>query len=196
MAYEVPAMTIHFMLQTLQESSGAHYEKLLTDAGLTRFLRKLPPENWEPVAEQTELTRLFTAVYHTLGESLTRTFLRNWGQFTGNKFAANPLVADLRAEAQALPPAAQLAWFVQTMATLSARSWAPHILSEDARAWYCEMDPCPVCRDIRGAHGPICGDCEGMYGAMAKHLLGRRVVIEEVACAAAVAARCKWAYYK
>ena len=196
MAYEVPATTIHFVLLALKESSGAHYEKLLTAAGLTRFLLRLPPDSWELVAERNELTQLFTAVYNTLGEALTRTFLRNWGQFTAHKFAANPLVAELRAEAQALPPEQQLAWFVQTMAAFSARSWAPHIISEDDRAWYCEMDPCPVCRDIRGAHGPICGDCEGMYSAMAKHLLGHRVVIEEVACAAAGAARCKWAYYK
>ncbi len=105
MAYEVPAMTLHFVLESLQESSGKNNEKLVIAAGLNRFLRNLPPESWEPVAEQAELTRLFTAVYKTLGESLARNFLRTWGQFTGEKLTQTPLMRDLRTAAQAVPPA-------------------------------------------------------------------------------------------
>jgi hypothetical protein len=196
MTYDVPALTIHYVLQSLGDSSGAYYESLLTEAGLSRFLQHVPEATWEPVATRAELVALFAAVYHTLGPVLTRNFLRTWGRFTGNNFAQTEIAQAMKAEADQVPPDARLAWFVHALADFSARTWAPHILSEDAEAWYCEMDPCPVCLQIRGATQPICGDVEGMYSTLAQHIIGRRVVVEEVACAAAGAPRCKWAYYK
>jgi bacteriochlorophyll 4-vinyl reductase len=196
MAEGIPATTIHLVLQSLKSSSGPHYEQILADAGMTRFLDNLPPLGWQPVATRDEFSRMFAAVYERLGESLTRNFLRTWGQMTAQGFLQTEDGKAMLTAAARVPEKDKLAWFAKAMADLSAQAWSTQTLEDAPDAWYFTMDDCPICRHVRGAGAPLCTDVEGLYGAIARQVFGRRLRIAEVACVATGAPRCRFAYYK
>jgi hypothetical protein len=194
-AIPIPGQSFLQITRTLQATCGQQYEPLLKAAGLARFLQTPPADDWRPAGTSAELVRLFTVVYDMLGEDLTRLFHRNCNVAIASYILEGQWAAAARAEAAQVPAEQRLAWAVQEIARYCARSWSPHLISEDAGAWYLTNDHCVVCADVRGAVGPFCGTAT-MFAALAQALVGRRVRGIEVECAAMGAPHCKYALYK
>jgi predicted hydrocarbon binding protein len=184
------------VLQAIQETSGPQYPNILRAAKLNRFIDALPEEGIHPVATREEFERLYSAVYQMLGESLTRLFLRNYGQRMAVQLLANPEMQQRIAHAATLAPAQRLEAFVHGYAEYSARVWAAIRITQDEQAWYLELEYCPNCAGIHGATAPICQSPVVVFGTLAKAAVGRSVRITELTCAAAGDAHCKFALYK
>jgi V4R domain len=194
-AASIPGQSLRQILLTLQASCGQQYEPLLKAAGLARFLHSLPPDDWNPAGTTGEVARLFKVVYDMLGEELTRLFHRNNNLAIAEYLLHSPRGQQMIAQAAQMPPDQRLGWFVRETAVFSGRTWTPHTASEDADAWYLTNEHCLVCAGVQGAAAPFCGSAT-LYAHMAKAIVGRRVRVVEVECAAMGAPHCKYALYK
>ena len=193
---DVQASTLRYALLAVQQISGAQYEVLLTRAGLTRFRDALPPVDLQPVATRAELSQLFATTYELLGEALTRLFIRNFGKAIAETLVGSAPWLALAAQGAGVPRDGQRAWFVQQMAQVTGRNWSHMTISEDAAAWYLELEACPICAGIRGISAPICANVEGVWAAAARLMIQQRVRVAEVACHAMGAPHCRFAIYK
>jgi len=191
----IPGQSFRQILVTLQASCGQQYEPLLKAAGLMRFQQTLPPDDWSPAGTAAEIARLFKVVYDMLGEDLTRLFHRNNNLAIAKFILKSPAGQSMVAEAAQIPAGQRLGGFVRAMALSSGRTWTPHTVSEDADAWYLTNEHCLVCAGVQGAASPFCGSAT-LYAYLAKAVIGRRVRVVEVECAAMGAPHCKYALYK
>ena len=197
MEMNIPARTVYAVLHAVQEISGQQYAHLLQMAGWSRFQRGIPAPSNALIATRAELEQLFSSVYTLLGEGLMRLFLRNYGRLLGEQILANPTAGGVVALWAAIPPAErQLAAFVGVAAQISNRFWATTTRSEDAQAYYLAYTDCPLCRGVPHAGAPLCATTEALYRLLAKELLGYRLQVVEIECAATGAPRCKVAFYK
>jgi hypothetical protein len=176
--------------------SGPQYGALLRQAGLERYSGSAPAGEDAAACSVEELVGLYTRVYEMLGPTLTRLFHRNCGLVLAGIAREGAGWPPLVAQAQAVPAAQRLEWFVRTMAQQAEGAWTRSIITEDGQAWYLAMEECPTCQGIRGAPLPLCMAGETTYGELAKHLLGGRVRVTEVACRAMGAPYCTYAFDK
>ena len=192
----VPRATLRAVLQSIQSMSGPQYVVLLQQAGLERYNGTAP--GWEDGAACSieELVGLYRRVYEMLGPTLTRLFHRNCGMVLAGIAREGAGWPQLVTQAQAVPEAQRLEWFVRTMAQQAEGAWTRSIITEDAQAWYMAMEECHTCQGIRGAPLPLCMTGEATYSEMAKHLLGWRVRVTEVTCRAMGAPYCTYAFGK
>jgi bacteriochlorophyll 4-vinyl reductase len=195
MAMDISARTVHAVLHSVQEISGIQYNGLLARAGWSRFAASIPPVSEDLIATRAELERLFANVYPLLGEGLTRLFLRNYGRLLARQILAEDTGPRLQAKAPT-PPEQRLAWFAAAMTQMSTHSWTPATLSDDPHAYYITFERCPLCAGVPNAHAPLCATMEALYSHLAQHLIGRRLRVVEVACAATGAPHCRVALYK
>lgn len=187
---------MHAVLQAVHETSGPQYANILRTAGLTRFIDELPEPGWQPVASREELERLYATVYEMLGESLTRLFMRNYGQRLAAQLLENTEIQGIIERVRTLEPAQRLEAFIRQYVQFSNRGWSAVRISEDQRAWYLEQEHCPNCAGIHGASAPICQSPVIVYGTLAKAAVGRPVQVTEVTCVAADDPHCKFAVTK
>lgn len=193
---DVPANTMRNALLVVQQISGGQYALLLSHAGLERFRDALPAEDMQLVATRAELSRLYSTVYEMLGEALTRLFMRNSGKGFAEVLVRSESWQALAQEGAGVPPEQRRAWFVQQMAKVTGRNWSRTNISEDADAWYLELEFCPNCAGITGVSAPICANVEVVWAAAAKLMIQQRVRVVEVACHGMGAPHCKFAIYK
>jgi hypothetical protein len=102
----------------------------------------------------------------------------------------------LIAGSAAIPISDRMGWLMQQSAAQSARSGIPLHITEDATCWYEEPEVCYICAGIRGVQAPICMMRESFGRRVAEQVMGRRVRVVEVACAAMGAPHCKFAVWK
>jgi predicted hydrocarbon binding protein len=196
MAYEITGRTVCTVLRAVREVTGALYPQLLAQAGWTRFLDNLPPNDFVPVATRTELESLFGGAYALMGEAPTRLFLRNYGSLLGQQVMSAPAGQELQAALPSVPPAEHLRWMVERLLDISNRSWTETTMSEDDRAYYLTYKRCPLCAQISHAQAPLCTTMTTFYGSMVRALLGSRTLIVETQCAAIGDPACVVAFYK
>jgi hypothetical protein len=196
MSQSVPGVTLRAVLQTIHSVSGPQYMGLLRQAGLERY-GTTAPELRDPAAcTREELVALYTSVYTMLGPTLTRLFHRNCGAVFAGMAREAPSWTQSVAQARAVPESRRLEWFVRAMAKQAEEAWTRSILTEDAQAWYMAMEQCYTCQGIAAATMPLCVAGETTYGELAKHMLGWRVRVTEVACHAMGAQYCTYAFEK
>jgi hypothetical protein len=197
MAMDVRARTVRAVLRAVREVSGPLYNQLLAKAGWARFQGdELPPESDDLIATRDELETLFANVYGMVGEGPTRLFLRNYGQLLATQIMDSTLGRARAQEATTIPPDQRVRWFANSMALMSERSWTPTTLTEDDTAFYLTYERCPLCAGAQGATVPLCTAMDPMYSNLAKQLIGQRLRVAELECAAMGAAHCKVAIYK
>jgi hypothetical protein len=183
-------------LQAVKRASGPQYAQILEQAGMLRYLDTLPPPDESPSVTPEEYSRLPAAVFSMLGEHLTRLFLRNLGTLGATRMQQGPLVPKWAAQAAGVPPDQRLAWFVQWAAATNERIWTHSPVTEDADAWYITMDVCANCLGIHNVSEPICANSTYLYMGLAEPIIGQKVRVTEVECAAMGAPHCKFAFYK
>src|SRR5689334_23372665 len=143
----VPALSVRLVLNTLREISGPQYERLVTQAGLGRFLANPPADSWAPAATEAEINHMFGVAYQMLGDKGIRLFFRNYSQRLVPLILQSDLMRAKVAEVRsgAIPADRQLAWFVEAMSELANQGWSPVTTSEDRDAYYIEYLNCPLC---------------------------------------------------
>jgi predicted hydrocarbon binding protein len=196
LTHSVPANTLRMVLESVARVSGPHYELVLGDSGLERFTATPPPASLEPVATAEELTRLYAAVHERLGEPLTRLFLRNYGRLLPEKMLQTRWGQAIQAQAPQVPSDRRLEWFLRELARMTAQYGTRLTVTEDDWAWYIALEQCPSCAGIHDVSAPICADGEVNYKGMAEKVVGRRIRVIEVECAAMGARHCKYAFFK
>jgi bacteriochlorophyll 4-vinyl reductase len=197
LAWTIPEQTMWVTLQAITQATGPQAPALLTEAGLGRFLARPPaPESMQPVATAAELNALYQLLHHKLGDALTRLFHRNCGEIVATGLLQRPEAQRLAAAVPPGPPDVQLRWFAEAFAAWSGRNWAQLTITEDAVACYYTVAVCPACVGITGAQLPLCASATVIYQRLARAWLGRRVRVEEIACAAMGAPHCTYALYK
>ena len=196
MAGEVTSNTMRVVIQSVQQTSGPQFGLLLRAAGLERFVATLPAADMQFCATGEELVRLFHTVYEMLGEDCTRLFHRNCGVLFAEGTLAGRWGQDMLQRAPQIPAGARLAWFARELAEMAGRAYSPQILTEDATAWYLASEVCYTCLGIHNVSAPLCAAATMMYKGLADKLVGRRVRVAEVTCAAMGAPHCKFALYK
>lgn len=196
MEMTVPGINVRLILESLRLLNDPQYDFLLTMAGWSRFRAALPPPTTEPAATEAEYNHLFGLVYTQLGESLTRLFLRTFGQKIAGFMVEMDLLKAKAAEGAQIPADRQVGWFAQTMVELAHVFWGPVMADEDAQAYYIAFPVCTLCAEIKGAQAPICSMMPAFYQMISRSLIGRRLESEEVTCAALGAPYCKYAIYK
>jgi hypothetical protein len=196
MHHSIPGITLRAVLQAIQNVSGPQYTGLLRQAGIERYRTALPAADDPAACSIEELVALYTAVYEMLGPTVTRLFHRNCGIALAAISREMPSWTNTIAQAQTIPEAQRLEWFVRLTAKQLEAAWTRAIITEDARAWYVAMEQCYTCQGIQGATMPICMAGETLYPEMAKQLLGWRVRVTEVACHAMGAKYCTYAFDK
>ncbi|HUS14139.1 MAG TPA: 4-vinyl reductase [Chloroflexia bacterium] len=108
----------------------------------------------------------------------------------------SPQLAELGGLLAELPEEKRLGVFVQHFGPVVARTWSPVQITEDAEAWYITVETCATCLGLREVSAPICASAQVLYQGLATKILGRRVRVSEVECAAQGAAACRFALYK
>lgn len=203
----VPGFTMYVILEAARKASGTQFAHVLKQADLSRFAERSPDPSNEPVATPMELLRLFTHFYETLGEQMTRMAFRTWGKEIAHyMLAPQPWGDNLRAAVQGQPPAQQLGVLIRAIGELSNTYWSPTVMHETPTAWYMTLMPCTICLGIceliphlpaeKRPTGPLCSNLEGAIPAIVYQVLKQRIVVTEVACAAAGAPHCQYAIYK
>lgn len=193
---DISARTVHAVLNAVRAVTGAQYMRLLAQAGWSRFQDQIPPDDDLLVATRAELESLFATIYRIMGEAPMRLFLRNYGHLVARQILDSYAAPTLVAGAAATPEPQKLAWFANTMAGISTRSWTPALVTEDGDAYYLTFERCPLCTGATGAGAPLCAAMDSLYSDLARQLIGHRPRIAEVACAAMGAPACKVAIYK
>jgi predicted hydrocarbon binding protein len=203
----IPGFTMYVIMEAARKTSGVQYANVLDRAGLSRFRDHSPEPNGTPVATPLELKRMFTQFYEVLGEQVTRMAFRTWGrEIAPYILAPQPWGDQMRAEVLSKPPAQQLGALVHFIGELGNAYWSPTRMTETDEAWYMTLTPCTICLGIcelaaqlppeKRPTRPICSNLEGVIPAIAYQVLKHRIVVTEVACAAAGAPHCQYAIYK
>ncbi len=188
----VPANVLRMILEGIRDVAGSQFGTLLAKAGLSHYEAELPPQDGTPTITEPELSGLYGTTYRVVGESLTRTFLTNYGRRLPEALLAAPSGQEMLAKAAQVPAAERLGASIKLIADTGTKLWTEMSWSEDSEFYYLEISRCAICADIKGARSPICGNSEIVYGALARALSGIRVSALEVECAAAGAPRCKY----
>ncbi|HMA34833.1 MAG TPA: 4-vinyl reductase [Chloroflexia bacterium] len=196
MAYSISGSVARVVLTALQEISGPQYTKILQESGLERYSTALPPEGEAPVISEGEMVRFQQTVYRMLGEDLLRLFRRNFGQASAQALAHGPWGAQIRAQIAGIPADRQMGWLVAQYVALAETMGGRYELTEDATAWYMDAITCLECLDLHGAKAPICATLTAVLKGLGDQILGRRIRVEEIACRAVGAPRCKRVIYK
>ena len=134
MAHYVANSVTRTTLQAIKTVSGRNYERIVQQAGLARYLDRLPPADDNPGCTAEEYSGIPAAVYAMLDEALTRLFLRNTGTAAAERIMRDPRVQALYPAGSAVPAEQKLDWFVHVWAPLVERTWSRTVLSEDATA--------------------------------------------------------------
>ncbi len=184
------------ILEGIREVAGSQFGLLLEKAGLSRYAEELPPRDASPTITEPELSSLYGTTFRVVGESLTRTFLTNYGRRLPDALLSSPAGQEMLAKVGQVPPAERLREAIKVIAETGTKIWTEMSSSEDSEYYYLEISRCAICADIKGARSPICGNSEIVYGALARALSGIRVSALEVECAAAGAPRCKYRIHK
>ena len=193
---QIPARTMRLTLQTMKENSGSQYGHLLAAAGLARYSEMLPPDDWTPSATVDELAELYHTVYNMLGESLTRLFLRNYGQGLARTLLDQEWGQAMLAQAPAIPATQRVHWFVDKWLAHTGQHWTLMTVVQDEAAWYLTPELCHYCAGITGVSAPLCAATEVMLRTVAEKIVGWRVRVVEIECAAMGSRHCKYAIYK
>lgn len=180
------------ILEGIRDVAGSQFGVVLEKAGLSRYAAQLPPQDISPTITEPELSALYGTTYRVVGESLTRTFLTNFGKRLPEALLASPAGQEMLAKAAQVPPSERLGAAINLIAETGTKIWTEMSASEDSEYYYLEISRCAICADIHGARSPICGNSEIVYGALARALSGIRVSALEVECAAAGAPHCKY----
>ena len=188
----VPAVVLKMILEGIRDVAGKQFPKVLTEAGLTQYEDKLPPEDQSPTVTEPELSGLYGATYRVIGESLTRVFLQRYGQKLPDAMLAGPAGQLMLKMMEGVPADKRLGTAVQVIADTGTRLWTPMRWSEDDEAYYLEIEHCAICANMHGARSPMCASSEFFYGALARALTGFRITALEVECAAMGAKECKY----
>ena len=196
MTGQIPARTMRLTLQTMKENSGSQYGHLLAAAGLARYSDMLPPDDWTPSATSAELAELYHTVYTMLGESLTRLFLRNYGQGLARAVLEQKWGQAMLAQAPNIPASQRVHWFVDKWLAHTGQHWTLMTVAQDSVAWYLTPEFCQYCARISGVSAPLCAATEVMLRTVAEKIVGWRVRVVEIECAAMGAPHCKYAIYK
>jgi bacteriochlorophyll 4-vinyl reductase len=195
--WTIPEETMWVTMQAITQAAGPQAPALLTEAGLGRFLNQPPtPGSMQLVATVEELNLLYQVIHRKLGDALTRLFHRNCGEIVATGLLQRPEAQRLAAAVPPGPPDVQLRWFADAFAAWSSRNWAQLTVTEDAVACYYTVGVCPACTGISGAQLPLCASATVIYQRLMRTWLGRRVRVEEIACAAMGAPHCVYALYK
>jgi len=78
------------ILEGIRDVAGSQYPKVLEAAGMSRYANEMPPADASPTITEPELSRLYGSTYRTIGESLTRVFLTNYGRRLPDALLAAP----------------------------------------------------------------------------------------------------------
>jgi hypothetical protein len=196
MPHYIASSLLRATLQAAKRASGAQYTTILAHAGMQRYAEALPPPDDSPAMTAEEYSRLPAAVYTMLGEPLTRLFLRNLATLGAERMMHGHQLPGWAAAAQAVPPEQRVAWFVRWVEAMNGKMWSPSTVTEDDSAWYITMEICATCLSIHGASAPLCSNSAQLYQSLSEPIIGRKVRVAEVECAAMGAPHCKFAFYK
>jgi predicted hydrocarbon binding protein len=184
------------ILEGIREVAGSQFPKVLEKAGLSHYAIELPPDDPSPTVTELELSHLYGSTFQVVGETLTRQFLRNYGQKLPDAMLASPTGLEMQARVAEVPASApaseRLGAAIKAIAETGSRVWTNISASEDSEYYYLEISHCAICAEIKGAREPICGNSEVFYGMLARSLSGIRVSALEIECAATGAPRCKY----
>ena len=185
------------MLHSLHEVSASYYDLFLQHMGWERFRDNLPPD--DPtliVAPNSDMEQLAPTVYGVLGESLTRLFLRNWGQKGAAEWVAAPSWAAVRQQAEQLAEADRPQWAIQQLDQVIAQLGAAHSITDEDSTWQLTITNCAICHGLHNVEAPICTSSTAFTSGVLQDLLGRRVRVDETECMAMGAPHCRFVIYK
>jgi predicted hydrocarbon binding protein len=101
-------------------------------------------------------------------------------------------VLELQQEAQSIPPEQRLPWAVAEAAKHFSNVWATVTMRETPKAFYFDVEQCPICSRIERAGSPICASSEVIYTSLVRALSDLRMRFVEVQCRATGGARCSY----
>jgi predicted hydrocarbon binding protein len=92
--YNISAAFMRAYLAALRHVTGSQYEKLLEQAGLSRYSQKYPPATTEVITRGANIILLNKTIYEHLDSTLYELFLKNQGREFAKPVVVAPVIQE------------------------------------------------------------------------------------------------------
>jgi predicted hydrocarbon binding protein len=187
---KIPWWLLGVLVAQIEETLGHRSSiVLLRQAGLSRYVEQPPPADETPAATVEAYARLLAKAYEALGAQRARSiFFRVGEQSAAKARRLRPGQTALAGTGlRLLPEGRRLRLILERLAEQAERLYGtPHHLVEEESAFFVELPDCPHCAGIapQQATQPVCHVPVGAIAETVAWAMGRKHLVEEVACIA------------
>jgi hypothetical protein len=191
----VPAMSgivAAMALTALREVSAEQYERLLTQAKLSRFIAQPPASTLDPAISGADWSNLMSIIYAMLGEDLFRLYGRNFGTRFVAMITQVPQLAKIADGISGFSPEKRFTASLEAALDFQKQQGWHFPVDPHADGYLLTIpQPCLHCSAISGAKKPICTAVEVYWSGLLSYLYGSKIRVEERACGAVGTPACQ-----
>lgn len=192
----IPSLLLHILFTQIDELMGRRsLIMLLRQADLSQYIDNVPPMDDTPSITVEQYSSLLASIYDIFGTRGARPIFLQGGRLGAVEIRKQrPAQFAVAGTALKLLPAARRMQLVlERLAEQGEELYGtPHYLEEEENAFIIEMPDCPYCSEIarrRAAPAkpvtrPVCHIPLAAVAEMVEWAMGRKHLVEEVACIA------------
>jgi bacteriochlorophyll 4-vinyl reductase len=200
---KIPSLMLRTLLSQVDQMLGHRsLIRLLRQAGLDEFADRFPPQDTTPSISVEAWSRLLADVYDIFGAGAAQAVFVQAGHLAAAEMRRQraPQLAITGTALRLLPVDRRIRLVLEAFAGQSEETFGtPHYLYEGPDGYQVEMPDCPHCAEIsrrrsaenRSLDRPFCHFAAATLAETLEWALGRRCLVEEIACIATGHATCR-----
>jgi hypothetical protein len=200
----IPSLLLNILLAQVEEMMGRRsLIMLLRQAGLAEYVDDVPPKDDSPSILIDQYSSLLANIYEIFGAKGSLPIFARGGRLGAIEIRRQrPAQFAVTGTALKLLPSARRMQLVLDRLIQQGEELygSPHLLHEEANAFFIEMPDCPYCAEItrrsrvdkRPVARPVCHIPVAAVSEMVEWATGQKHLVEEVDCIALGAPACRF----